>query len=203
MYKFNRDAGFGAVGVIAIVFVVLVAGVAVYVVYNNQQNRNQNNNAATNQSNNENQELEETTKEQTQTKPQTLVISEWDLQIPLSDSISDAYYVASTSSSTTEGKPNTLFIGLKSLDSVGCEAANGNKGGKPLGLIFRAKPTETDPVSGDLLTKKYPQGKTIGGYYYGFSTWSRDNTCTTAANFQSFDAVFGMAIKNSSAISSN
>lgn len=203
MYVINRAKGFGAIGIIAVVLVVLIAGAAGYAVYNNQQNKAQNNNAATNQPNNESQQPEETTKEQAQTKSQMLVISEWGLQIPLSESISDAYYVTSTSSSTTDGKPNTVFVGLKSLDATGCEAANGNKGGKPLGLIFRVKPTETDPVSGDLYTKKYPAGRTVGDYYYGFYTASKGNTCTTTENFQAFDAAFSDAMKNASVTSAN
>ena len=100
-----------------------------------------------------NQSNQQTTRPTTQQNPpvepqktaqQYLVISQWGIKLPLSDDIADAYYVVSTSSQDAQGKPNTMWLGLKSLDDVdSCAADQANHGGTPLGALIKAAAAQT------------------------------------------------------------
>lgn len=164
----SKQTGFSIVELIIAIVVVGVIGAAGWFVY--QHNRPKGANAAENT---------QTTNQQTPTTPSPtvayLTITEWGVKLPLSDSIKGAYYIPGISSKGSDGLPNQMWIGLTSLNGNGCTATN-NSGPA---LIFRALPTDTDPVSGKLLTEKYPNGAIIGSYYYGYEdfTTSSSNTC--------------------------
>lgn len=127
-------------------------------------------------------------------KPYLLKIKEWGVSIPLPESLKDAYYVVSTSSAAPDGSPNTIWLGLKSIEK--CAAENANKGGKALATIIRTGLEDVEPVSGKRYTETYPNGATIDNYYYGFSTWSVDNDCTTVENLKKVDDAFKAAVKD-------
>ena len=138
-------------------------------------------------------------------KPPTqsyLSISEWKVKLPLSNDVADAYYVVSTSSQDSNGQPNTIWLGLKSLDGVShCAASSANSGQTPLASLARTSSNYTDPVSGESYQQKYPDGTTIGGYYYGYnSTWIKNKPCTTDTSYQtqlqSINTAFASAAKN-------
>lgn len=131
-----------------------------------------------------------------QTQQSYLSIKEWRIKLPLSSVIEDAYYVVSTSSETG-GQPNTMWLGLKSLDGSGCAASQANSGGAyPIGAIIKVQPDETDPVSGTLIKQRDPNGVTIDGFYYAYHNGIQGNSptrCVEKANISnanSIDAAF-------------
>lgn len=118
----------------------------------------------------------------TKSEQKYLDIKEFGIKLPLSANITDAYYVISTASQTDD-KPSTVWIGLKSLDSMGCAAAQANSGGAyPFGSIIKVKPEEVDPMSGTPFTQKDPDGVTIGGYYYAYISGISSTTGCVAKN---------------------
>lgn len=192
----NKEAGFNIVELLVIVIAVGVIGVGGWFVY--QHNRPQATNAAANPY--------QATNQQTYTTPAPtasyLTINEWGVRLPLSDAIKDAYYIPGISSKGTDGLPNQMWIGLKSLDASGCAATN-NSG---LAMVFRALPTETDPVSGELVTQKYPNGATIGNHYYGYENFIANiaSSCKVPqAALQSADAALTGAAKSTVSASAN
>lgn len=126
----------------------------------------------------------------------SLVIKEWAVTIPLSEAVKDAYYVASVSSVDDKGGVNTIWLGQTSLDTLGCKASDANVGKKPLAGISKVKPTETDPINGELYTKKNPDGITIGGYYYFYNSWASTNTCAPKEKLAALDSAIKAAIKS-------
>lgn len=126
-----------------------------------------------------------------------LDIKEWGVKLALSTTVADSYYVVSTNSETG-GQPNTMWLGLKSLDRLGCAAVQANSGGEyPVGSITKSLPDATNPVSGELLTKVNPNGVTLNGYYYAYhSELSSSTGCMTKNNVKNaaeIDAAFKTA----------
>jgi hypothetical protein len=108
----------------------------------------------------------------------------------LPDSIKDAYYIPDPQASTgADGQPDQMLSGLKSLDSVGCAAADG---AAPI-LLFRTLSSQVDPVSGDPVTQDYT-GVTIGDYFYAYSL-TKSATCSSETTFQKLDAALKAAAK--------
>jgi hypothetical protein len=126
-----------------------------------------------------------------------LVVSEWGVKIPLADKTSDAYYVVSNSTKDANGQPNTVWLGLKSLDATGCAASNANNGkGTAIAALLRVAPNDTDPISGQTYKEKYPNGTTIGNYYYAYQSQTSGKTCTSEENLQQINAAFTTASKS-------
>ncbi len=127
-----------------------------------------------------------------------LNINEWGIRLPLSHGITDAYYVVSTSSQDpVTGTPNTMWLGLTSLDHKGCDASSANQGlDTQLGAIVRVLPTDADPIDGVPYTKLYPGGVTIGKYYYAYSSGTSKRPCASFATLQSIDTAFSVAIRD-------
>ncbi len=126
-----------------------------------------------------------------------LDVREWGVNISLPSNIDDAYYVISTSShDPVTGEPNTMWLGLTSLNGAGCDAAlfKVQATSKPIGALIRVAPTEVDPVSGALYTKKYPDGTMIGEYYYAYVPW-KNKTCADKATLDGIDSAFTNAVK--------
>jgi hypothetical protein len=117
-------------------------------------------------------------------KQSYLIVKEWNIKLPLTNSISDAYYVVSTNSQDNNGQTNTVWLGLKSLDSFGCSANQANKSGSPLAGLIKAAPADTDPVSGATYKDKDPNGSTVDAYYYGYVDYITHRPCTTKADLQ-------------------
>lgn len=131
-------------------------------------------------------------------RQQYLEIKEWNIKLPLSKSISDAYYVVSGSSHGSNGESNTVWLGLKSLDSKGCAATAANTGRTyPLGAILRVNPKGTDPVSGELVKQRDPNGVIIGNYYYAYHSGIKESTScvqkSNITNIETIDAEFKAA----------
>ncbi len=185
----KRDqAGFSIIEVLLVVLVVSALAVICFVVYQRHKPSSAMNSAVTSQT-------------QTTTQPTTqyLTIKEWGIKLPLSDSIKDAYYVAGVGSVGTDRVTNQVYLGLTSLNSNGCTAAGSNHGqDSALGMIFRSKLGEVDPVTNKLLTQEYPSGVTIGSYFYGFEGFNNSNISTCKASqttIQSADSAFATAAK--------
>ena len=105
--------------------------------------------------------------------------------MPLTPNINNAYYVVSNSSQDVSGKPNTIWLGIKSLDGIGtCAASKANQGSTPLGALVKSAPNETDPVSGEPFTQKNPSGSTVNGFYFGYQDWVSKSPCTTQASYR-------------------
>lgn len=192
----NRQAGFGPVIVLVVVLVVVVIGAAGWVVYQHHKGSGTPK-ANTTTSQTTSQQQSTTT---TQTQPVAyLDIKEWGIKLPLSNTISDAYYVAGVGSVGSDGVSNQIFLGLTSLDTSGCTAAGSNHGqDSALGMIFRTKPTDVDPVTNKAYSQEYPNGATVGTYYYAFQGSANSNISTCKApqsTVQSVDSAFATAAK--------
>ena len=116
----------------------------------------------------------------------------------MASNISDAYYAVSTSSrDTLTGEPNTVWVGLSSLSSKGCDATKfSTEGtGSPVGAIIRVAPADTDPVTGMLYTQKFPGGTTIDGHYYVYIPWKSAEKCTTSSTLTGINTAFANSSK--------
>jgi hypothetical protein len=183
----TRDqSGFSPIEVLLIVLVIAALALTGYVFFQRHKPTSVKNNAAT-------------SKTQSTTQPTTpyLTIKEWGIKLPLSDSIKDAYYVVGTSfSNDPDGLPSGVFLGLTSLSGKSCNPSNNNNGGRgAVGAILRFLPSETDAVTGQQLTQKYPNGTTIGSYYYGYQSGINNNPCAPASILHSTDTAFAVAAK--------
>lgn len=124
--------------------------------------------------------------------PTYLNITQWGVELPLSSAISDAYYEPIPGLIYSDGQPSVIGLGLTSLNSscgvisTAIDAGYSNS----LGAILRAPPTATDPISGELLTQKYPGGATINGYYYGYISRTSGNACASSSTFQTINSAF-------------
>lgn len=127
-----------------------------------------------------------------------LDIAEWGIKLPLSAQIQDAYYVISASSyDPATGQPDTIWLGLTSLNSRGCNAALNNQGqDTALGSIVRGRPTDTDPISGKSFTSEFPHGITIGKYYYAYSSGANTQPCASGTTRQSINTAFTTALRS-------
>lgn len=162
--------GFSVVEAVIIILVVAVLGLGGWYVWSRSKNDSAKN-------------KDTSTSSQASQSQAYLDIKEWKIRLPLSSTTADAYYVVNTSSQDDDVQPNTVWLGVKSLDAV-CPAANANTGGKPLAGLSRTLPSDTDPVSGDTYQKKYPDGTTLDGYYYGYADWVTKSPCTTDSSYQ-------------------
>ena len=138
-------------------------------------------------------------KKKGETAPQQyLDITQWNVKIPLSSAVGDAYYVVPIGTSPdADGNPSDIALGLHSLNSS-CGAISTTEAGygTSIGGIFRDVPTATDPVSGEVITQKYPGGVTIDGYYYAYFSRNSGNSCASATIFHNVNSAFETAIKN-------
>ncbi len=202
MRRREHQSGFSIVEALIVVVVIGVIGTAGWFVY--QHNRTKVTDATANPNQSNSHQTPATTTPAAPTVA-SLTLKEWGLNLPLSDKIKDAYYVPSVSSKGTDGLPNSMLLGLTSLDASSCTAAGSNHGqDSAIGAIFRALPTETDPVTGQLLTQEYPNGTTIGTYYYGYESFTNSSgrTCkASGTTLQPIDAAFANAAKKITAAS--
>jgi uncharacterized membrane protein YfhO len=194
----TKQSGFGIVTVIVALVVILAIGGTGFAIYKHNKKDTKSDSTQTTASKPKN-----TTADNSQTaQPATqyLVIKEWGIQVPLSDPIKDAYYVVSNSSSDANGNPDSVWLSLASLKDKGCDANLANQGqSQMIGSLFRVTPDTKEPVSGTLYTELFPDGITIGNYYYGYKSWSKDKTCTSRAVLDAFDAAFESSIKSATA----
>jgi type II secretory pathway pseudopilin PulG len=203
MRQREHQSGFGTVEVLLVVLVVAILAVGGFVVYQRHNNTSTKTNAATSTSQTNTQQSN-TTSTQSQ-PPSYLTIKEWGVKIPLSSSISDAYYVIPQGiSNDADGKPSAINFGLASLNSSCGTVTGGPTDYNSLGSIVRALPTDTDPVSGKLYTQLDPNGVTIAGYYYGYADASlKSKTCISSTSVQSVDSAFATAVKSAVTATTN
>jgi len=127
-----------------------------------------------------------------------LHIKEWGVKLPLSDAIKDARYVVSTSFPThPDGLPSGVWLSLNSLADPSCDPATNNAGGTgAIGAILRVSPTYRNPVAPyQLYTDKYPNGVTIGNYYYAYQSWVTNTSCSQKTLSQQADKAFAATAK--------
>jgi hypothetical protein len=120
-------------------------------------------------------------------------VAEWGVSVPLTDPIKDAYFVVSDSSVGRDGKPDTLWLGLTSLNSKGCAVGQKDSEGVmqyPMGALLRTPLDAKDPVEGTPVTEMYPGGTTIDDYYYSYKSATSDKTCASRETLNSIDAAF-------------
>jgi hypothetical protein len=194
--KGNKQAGFSIVEAAIVVVIAGAMAAAGFFVY--QHNQTKVTDAAPN------------TNQQTSTTPAPtptyLYVKEWGVKLLLPDSVKDAYYVVSTSfSNDPDGLPSGVWLGLKSLTDPSCNPANNNTGGGTgaIGDILRVPQDATDPVPGKPYSQKYPNGVTIGGYYYGYQSWINSTSCTAKSTIQAADTAFATAAKSTALSTAN
>jgi type II secretory pathway pseudopilin PulG len=190
----RNQSGFSAIEALLVVLIVVVLVIIGLVVYQRHKSTSAKTSVATNAT----QPQNTTTTQPAQATTPYLTLKEWGVKLPLSESIKDAYYVAEKGSSNGPGAlPTTMWLGLTSLSSSSCNPSNNDNGGRgAVGAILRVLPTETDAVTGQLLTQKYPNGKTINGYYYTYQSWAKNNPCASDSTLQPIDSAFATAAKN-------
>lgn len=189
MGRQKRQAGFSTVETVIALAAIVVIGTAGFFVY--QHNRTKATNAQQNNS--------QTSSQQTTTTPPAptvsyLTITEWGIKLPLRAEIKDAYYrPAIGSSKGSDGQPNTLLLGLHSQDNNNCAATNNLTA---LAQIFRTPPSSVDPVTNKLYTQEYPNGVTIGNYFYAYQGISNSDGCKVPqASAQPINNAFSAAVK--------
>lgn len=124
-----------------------------------------------------------------------LTITEWGIKVPLSDAIKDATYIPAATIVDKNGRPAAMWVSTAAIEAKGCTLSNKDRdGGGAIGEIMRIEPGDTDGITGELLTKKFPNGTTVGGYYYAYKSWATSNTCASAADQQAPDAAFAAAV---------
>jgi hypothetical protein len=194
----RNQAGFGILPVLLIVLVIAALVGVGLLVYQRHKPNGTKNSAATGSTQSTGQQQSTTSKQPQQTA--YLDIKEWGVKLPLSGTIKDAYYSVGGNVGT-DGLPNTIWLGLTSLNSSGCNASNDDSPSfKPLGAIVRVLPTDHDPGTGKQYIQQDPNGATINGYYYGYASNINNVSCASAATLQAIDAAFATAGKGIIAI---
>jgi hypothetical protein len=197
MRRREHQSGFGATGVILVVLAVAILASTGLMIYQHHKSGSAKNSAATSQTQTTTQPQNTTSTQPAQATTQYLTIKEWGVKLPLSANIKDAYYTTEGSNTGADGLPNTVWLGKTSFNSNGCNIANTGPSSKatPIGSILRVLLTDRDPVTGDLYTQKYPNGVTIGNYYYAYAPW-KHKSCAPTATLQSVDSEFATAAKS-------
>jgi Tfp pilus assembly protein PilE len=191
--KNSKALGFTLVEIsLTVVSVFVLAGIG-FAVY--QHNKTQAINTAPSTSQANNQKAVTTPSSQTGTY---LTVKEWGVKLPLDNTVKDAYYLVSTvSSKDADGKPGTIWLGLSSITDPNCNPTNNNSGKSgAIGAILRIPLGENDAVTGQPLTQEYPNGVTIGSYYYAYSSETSDKTCVPRSTLDSIDTSFAHTAKN-------
>ncbi len=186
-----RQTGFGTIETVIACLVVVVLAAAGWFAY--QHNRPRVSNAASDTG-------ATPIHQPATTKPQPTVkymeIKEWGVKLPLSDQIKDAYYIDGGSSEGLGTPPTRLWLGIKSKSEAKCNPDNNNNGKRgALGALLRFPPDETDAVTGQPLTEEYPDGTTIGNYYYTYQSWKKDNPCAPEEILLSVDTALAAAAR--------
>ena len=197
MKQREHQSGFSTTVVLLAVLVVAVLAVTGLVVYQRNKPSRTKTSATTSPTQTTAQPQSTATTQTQQTATRYLTIKEWGVKMPLSDTIKDAYYVVGKGSSDGPGGlPDTMWLGLASLNCPSCNPSRNDYGERgALGAIIRVSPTETDPVSGQLLSQEYPSGATIGDHYYLYQSWAKDNPCASENTLQPIDSAFAAAAK--------
>lgn len=197
--------GFSVVAVFAVVILATALALGGYYIWHKNRNNkpiSMSASASTNTrqaANGTNRESQRTEANNSQEAVTYLEIKEWDVKLPLSSEVKDAYYAVPLGiSKNADAKPSAIIFGLKSLDTTcGVVSSDSQSYSNNLGSIVRALPTDTDPISGDTYAQLYPSGITLGGYYYGYVDNSlKRKTCIGAGQIQTLDAAFSAAIKH-------
>lgn len=199
MKNMSDRSGFGgSVGAFVVVGTLLVLAIGSFTYYHQRSNHAETkSNLAVGASSSAAPQESIATAQTAQPAETRLYIKEWDVQLPLASNVTDAYYVVSTSTHDPgTGQPNTLWLGLSSLNSTGCDVSRVNSvaAATPVGALIRVAANETDPVSGALYSQKYPNGVLIGDYYYAFAPW-KNKSCASKATLQGIDSAFASAAK--------
>lgn len=124
-----------------------------------------------------------------------LTIIEWGIKIPLSGAIKDAKYIPSATIVDSQGRPAAMWLNTATLEAMGCTLSNKDRdGANAVGELMRIEPGQQDGVTGELLSKEFPNGSTVGGYYYAYKSWAGTNTCASTTEQQALDAAFAGAV---------
>ncbi len=189
--KYLNKSGFGIVLIVVAVVVIVSITASSVLIYRHSHNKKLASTTSTTSASTSSPTQSSSTSQPT--AQQYLVIKEWGVQIPLSDSIKDAYYVVATNSS------ETMWLGVKSLDST-CPAIRANDtsaGGAnaAISALIRVSPTDVEPVQGKPYPQLYP-GATVGNYYYAYINQASNSKCASTATLQSIDSGFSTAVKS-------
>lgn len=197
MKQREHQSGFSTTVVLLAVLVVAVLAVTGLVVYQRNKPSSTKTSATTSPTQTTAQPQSTATTQTQQTATRYLTIKEWRVKMLLSDTIKDAYYVVGEGSSYGPGGlPSTMWLGLASFNSASCNPSRNDNGERgALGAILRVSPTETDPVSHQLLTHDLPNGATINGWYYAYQSLLKNNPCASESTLQPIDSAFAVAAK--------
>ena len=185
----SLDSGFSLIEVLVTLLIVAVLGLGGWYIYH--RDHKVKSTSMSSGSSASHQASESTTKPNTTTY---MDISQWDIKVPLTNSIADLYYVISTSSEDASGQPNTIWLGLRSITTPSCTPSSLNSNNTELAAILRVSPTATDPVSGISYKDKYPNGTTVGNYYYALDDSRTLNSgCSSQSSLGSIDTALRVA----------
>lgn len=197
MSRQYTQEGFSSLTALVVLIAIIAIGSTGWLVY--QHNKPKVTNAASGTTTTDQTKAQQPTTTTT-TSPGAIVgylnITEWGVKLPLTSTISSASYIVSTAfAPDPDGLPSGVWLGLKSLSDASCNPSNNNLGNSTgaIGAILRVPQNAVDPVSQELYSQKYPNGVTIGSYYYGYQSWMGDNACTQQTTAQAADSVFATA----------
>jgi len=179
--------GFAAVETVLIVVIIgLLAGVGYYVWHTNQQTKatlDAASKVAQSSPAKVTQKPTNSVSSQTSTTAY-LTFSEWGVKIPLSPSISDAYYAY---------KNGYVYLSVRSLSNTDCSADS-----TTLGAVTRFTADEKDTYSGELYIDEMKGATKVGSYYYAYvhpqAACSDDQSVLTKADTDM--AAFKAAVTN-------
>lgn len=199
----NRQSGFGVLGVlVAVVAVAIIGGVGFMVFKKSSDTRSSSTPTSTvpAPAPRADESGEAQTAKPGEPQPYLLEIKEWGVILPLPERVKDAYYTTAGSNTGDDGLSNTAWISLTSLDGTSCDVAKTGptKTATPVGFIGRALPSDEEPVKQVLYTKLYPNGVTIGGYYY-FYVSATDVKCASNESLQTINSALTSATKSAAA----
>lgn len=156
----NRQSGFGALVVLAVVTVLVVAGGSSYVVY---RHSHKSTSAAASSSPSVAPSPTPLTGTSTtppaQTAPQYLGIKEWGVQIPLDNRTASLYYYIKPD------LPNVAYLSLKTVSDIAPDCA-ANK--VSLGAIYRLTEAEQASAVANPSVLNRPATVHLGNYWYGY-----------------------------------
>ncbi|HEY4963558.1 MAG TPA: hypothetical protein VIH90_02570 [Candidatus Saccharimonadales bacterium] len=170
MSKFN-EKGFSVVELLIVILVLVLIGGVGYLVYKDHKTTVPK--VVTVTKTVVLQPKTQSTNTTTTSTPSYMVIKEWGVKIPLTSSISDAYYYYNN---------GYAYLSVQSHSSDQCAANNVSEG-----VITRFSPTDIDPQTNQTLLSEHTiDAVKVGNYYYFYThpqaACSSDTTIQNQAN---------------------
>lgn len=144
----KKQSGFTIIETLLVLILVAIIGFTGYYVWNSQKQTNKSLDVT-------NDSTQTTAHKKTNASSQKyLTLSEWDVKIPLTSALIDAYYVFQN---------GAVYLSLNSYKGTDCAADSVS-----LGAISRFTASDRDSDTGVTLLSEFPEAVKVGQYYYNY-----------------------------------